>query len=490
MGNKLRDNEKRSTVVKEKSIIQVDEKTVLLSLSDFNEPFTNYLEQLDLPVEGVLYPISERRKIINSLQEALEILSVDDRKKSMYLTRFTASIMAGLFDGAVTYLWNETVKSLRRMVIEFDVEYAFKIAENINNRYKGLKSADDLSCINEYDLITICNRMELITEHVFEVFKFINYMRNHSSSAHPNENNLGAYDLLSWLDNCIKYAIKAEPNQHSIKVKQFLYNLRTNDIPTDDVEIIGQALMELPQQMIDDLLWSLFGMYTDEKVINIVNDNIEKVVDYVWNASSEEKKYEIGEKYGYFRKNAIVSRKERADEFLNLVNGVNYKDEDSIAYEIRETLNSLKSAHFGTNNFYNEYPWAKMLENLIPQDGNIPSSVISEWVRIISLCYIGNGLGYRNGVDERAEGYYKDFITKFKDKEIRIFVELFDDTEMLSDTIEAKAKQRFFKLCELLKNQAKNPILVKALDYSIRFSSSPKKIYKSSEFSELMRSLK
>lgn len=37
--------------------------------------------------------------------------------------------------------------------------------------------------------------MELISEHVCEIFKFINYMRNHSSSAHSSKNELGAYDF-------------------------------------------------------------------------------------------------------------------------------------------------------------------------------------------------------------------------------------------------------------------------------------------------------
>lgn len=480
----------KELVVQENVIIQVDERTVLTSLSDFNEPFSRFLEQLNLPVEGVLYPISERKKIVNALQEALEILPIDEREKAVYLTRFTASIMAGLFDGAVTYLWNETVKALRKMIVDFDIEYAFKIAESINSRYKGLKTAEDLAIINEYDLITICTRMELITEHVFEIFKFINYMRNHSSSAHPNENKLGAYDMLSWLDNCIKYAIKAEPNQYSIKVKQFLYNLRTNIIPDEDVGIIGQALTELPQQMIDDVLWTLFGMYTGEKGNATINNNIEKVITYVWNASSQEKWYEIGEKYGYFRKNAMVTRKEKADEFLKIVNGMKYKDEDSIAYEIRETLNGLKSAHYGSNNFYNEYPWAKMLKDEIPEDGNIPESVLNEWVKIISLCYIGNGLGYRQGVDERAETYYIEFIDRFKDKEIKVFLNLFNDAELLSDTYSEKAKRRFKALCERLKGKTKNAIIIKTLDYVINFSSEPTKIYRTTEFKNLINSLK
>lgn len=477
-------------ILNEKEISKIDETTVINTLSDFNQPFTQFLEQLNLPVEGVLYPISDRKKVLNALEEALNILPIEDREKAIYLTRFTASIMAGLFDGAITYLWNETIISLRKMIVDFDIEHAFKIAERLNNRYKGLKDENDLSAIGEYDLLTICARMELITDHVFEVFKFINYMRNHASAAHPNDNKLGAYDVLSWLDNCIKYAIKAKPNQYSIKLKQFLYNLRTNKIPDEDIKIIGKSLTELPQQMLDDLLWTLFGLYTDDKGNATINENIEKVVPYVWNASSENKKYEIGEKYGYFRKNIEITRKDKADQFLIIVNGIGYKDDDSIAYELRETLGGLKSAHYGNNNFYNEYPWAKMLKNLIPQSGIIPDTVIEDWVKVITLCYIGNGLGYREGVDEGALPYYEEYINAFKDKELKIFLNLFNDSELLRDAYSTKGNLRFKKLCTLFKEKTQNSILKKLFDFSINFNANPIKIYKTSEFKELLNTLK
>ena len=42
------------------------------TFSDFNEPFTNYLENLGLPTEGILAPISERQIIINSIENEIE----------------------------------------------------------------------------------------------------------------------------------------------------------------------------------------------------------------------------------------------------------------------------------------------------------------------------------------------------------------------------------------------------------------------------------
>lgn len=188
------------------------------TISDFNEPFTNYLINLGLPVEGVLSPVEERKIVINSIETEISKLSIENRRSSVYLTRFLSSVSAGLFDGAVTYLWNETIKSLRKMVTSYDLDYFLKVTSGINSRYHNLKTVEDLSLIADFDLLNTCNRMGLITDHVFEVFKFINYMRNHSSAAHPTENEISAYDLLSWLNNCIKYAINATPNEDAIKL--------------------------------------------------------------------------------------------------------------------------------------------------------------------------------------------------------------------------------------------------------------------------------
>ena len=73
------------------------------SISDFNEPFTNYLVNLGLPVEGILAPIEERQIVINSIESEIQKISVENRQFANYLTRFLSSVAAGLFDGAVTY---------------------------------------------------------------------------------------------------------------------------------------------------------------------------------------------------------------------------------------------------------------------------------------------------------------------------------------------------------------------------------------------------
>lgn len=457
-----------------------------VSISDFNAPFTQYLTNLGLPVEGVLSPIEERKTVINSIESEIRKIPEGNRHIAVYLTRFLSSVAAGLFDGAVTYLWNETIKSLRQMIISFDLDYFYKVCEQLNTRYRNLKTEEEISVISDFDLLTASNRMGLISDHVFEVFKFINYMRNHSSAAHPNENEISAFDLLSWLNNCIKYAINATPNEDAVKLKQLLYNIRTNEIPESDLHYMGENIKNLPIVMIEDLLSTLFGMYTDPQISQIILNNIRSIAKYVWDLSSEAKKHAIGDKFGYFRKSGDISRKDKANTFLTLVNGLAYKDEDSISQELRETLANLLSTHNSMNNFYNEAPWARQLDNMLPSSGVIPSSVIFEWVKTISICYAGNGLGYREGVDEAAVEYYKKFIRNYDNKSIAALLNLMDDPNLLMDIDMLKPSRRFKTMCKVISENCNNEFLRNALDYIVNSHEPLSKIHRTTTYKTLL----
>lgn len=457
------------------------------SISDFNGPFADYLTNLGLPHEEVLAPIEERKIVINAIENEINQISVENRQMAVYLTRFLSSVAAGLFDGAVTYLWNETIKSLRHMIANYDLDYFMEVTAQLNTRYKKLNTTEeDLALISDYDLLHTCNRMGLITDHVFEVFKFINYMRNHASAAHPNENEINAYQLLSWLRNCIKYAINAQPNGEAVELHKLLTNLRTNEIPKEDYKYIGKRISAMPTVMVEDFLSSIFGMYTDSKTAANISHNIEGIAKYVWDVSTESKKHEIGEKYGYFRKNGDIVRKDKANHFLTIVDGQAYKDEDSISYEIKGVLANLMSTHNSFYNFYNEAPWAKQLKDMIPITGIIPNSILNEWVKTIVVCYCGNGQGYRDGVDEGAVEYYQEFINAFDEKSVVCLLNMMDDSSLLMDMGNNKVTRRFKSLCELLKGKTQNAFVSDALDYLINCNESIVKAHKTTAFKKLI----
>lgn len=437
------------------------------SIQAFNQPLAGYLSSIGLPTEGVLVTLDERRKVLRELESALQVLPADDRVKAYYLSKFSVAVAVGLFDAALNYLWDETIEALRRLIISIDLEHFFNVAERIDSKRKNLSSPDDLTQISAHTLLETCRRIGLISDVNFQRLHHINYMRNHASAAHPSDITFDGYELLSWLSNCLRHVICAQPEHSVITVKRLLDNLRSTSIPKSDSQVIEYDIVRLPQEQIDDLLWTMFGIYTDPRAEELPKNNIAGLAKPVWDTTSEDRRYEIGARYGFFVKNAEIARKDAAAEFLNIVGGQRYRSEDILAIEMLDKLETLKEAHFGFNNFYNEYPHAKSLRESLPVSGEVPRAARRTWVKVVCICYVGNGHGYQEGVDESALAYYQQYIDAFGEAEVIEFLNMFNDSEFIVDLNHNKADERMRKLAQQFKTKFTNVYIQRALDLII-----------------------
>jgi hypothetical protein len=450
-----------------KALLVIDVGQLVTPIGELNTQLEGYLVNVGLPILDVVAPIAERKKVILQLADCLDILPHAERAKAHYLSRFTIAIAAGLFDGALNYLWDETVRALRQQVIAFDIQYFYSVAEKVNSRYKSLSKPEDIDQISEHDLLEGCRRIGLVSDVNYHRLEHVNFMRNHASAAHPNDNEIDGHEMLGWLSVCLKHAITAKPDHSLISIKQLLQNIRTVPIPCGDFRAICSDLAKQPQERIDDLLWTIFGIYSDVKSSQHTRDNIEGISPSVWTAATEDRKYDIGARFGVLRKNGEVAKKESCQKFLEVVNGLAYKDEDSLAGELIEKLENLYRAHFGSSNFYNEYPHAKALHDSMPASGKIPRAARAMWVKVISMCYIGNGHGYREGVDEQALPYYQNYVSNFTEADAVEFVKLFMEPEFVAPLSRTMPDKRVRSLAATIMAKQANVHLLRALDLII-----------------------
>ncbi len=456
--------------------------TVEENLNALNYPLSNFLSHYNLPIENIFSPIDERRKVITSLGSVLELLSIDKREKANYLSSFTVSVSLGMFDGALTFLWSETIIALRKMIIEFDLHYFYSIAEEMSKRYKGLSTAEDIEAISEHDLLEISRRIGLLNNVNHKRLENVNYFRNHASSAHPNDHQLSGLELISFLENCIKYVINAEYDVSTLELKRLLENIRIGRIVEADVSSIINEISRLQQERIHDFTLSLFGLYTDTRQSDDLRDNIDKLSIGLWDLLENDIKYKIGAKFGFYRIHADNDRKSLVQRFLDNVSGNSFKDEDSLSSELIEKIQNLRSAHYGANNFYNEFLHAENIKKSLPTS-NIPRAAKKDFIKIISICYIGNGLGYYEGVDKRALPLYIEFINRFYDEEIKIFIELFRDHEFVGDLDKTKTIARAKNLITQLISKTDNSFLINTLNI-IKNSSRIDKVAETTEFKD------
>jgi hypothetical protein len=243
-----------------------------------------------------------------------------------------------------------------------------------------------------------------------------------------------------------------------------LTNIRSGLIPATDVPVIAADFNNFTPERIDDLLWTLFGMYVDPTQKVESRTNIANLAPHVWLLASEDRRFQVGARHEHFIKQADQQRKIFADEFLVHVNGQQYRSEDVLAGELLDKLRSLLAAHNGMNNFYNEWPHAASLQASLPVSGIIPKAARLEWVKTITKCHIGNGFGNRGGVDVSADNYYRRYIENFGEREVVQFLRLFDDPAFTVDFARPVADSRARTLITSFKGKTRNIHVIRALD--------------------------
>lgn len=430
----------------------------------FSAGLTQYLSAQSLPSTGILVKLSERAQVINTLPNAIEPLDNAKRIGALYISKFVAAAVAGLFDAALNYLWDETIRNLRDKVARFDLAYFFDTVLTDPSMRSKFKDESDLEKLDDWQLVKGCRETGIITDIGFRHLDYIRDMRNYASAAHPNHNELTGLQLVSWLQTCIREVLGKEPEGPVVEVRKLLHSLRSESLTGDDVPPIESAIEHLPADLARSLLRSLIGMYCDPQLSASTRTNIMLVAPAVWSVTDEDGRHEAGLKQATLSANGEASRAKYAREFLELVGGLSYLPSDALAVEIGTAVDALSAAHSGWNNFHGEAGPARILRNLVPASGAIPRAVLVKFVKTVALCRIGNGYG----VSWAATGMYDEIIGLWTNDAAKAFVHLLSDVEFSSRVRLGSCAAHYKAIAQQLVGQVTTPATRKALEVIIQ----------------------
>lgn len=431
------------------------------TVDDFSAGLAAYLTHLGLPTHDVLVPPNERKRVINNLPAIASDLTDAQRDRAFYISKFVAACSVGLFDAAINFLWNETISNLREKVAHFDLDYFLDSLISDSQRRATFRSADDLAKLEDWELIRGCLSTGIITEVGFKHLDYIRNIRNYASAAHPNQNQLTGFQVLAWLETCIREVLAKEPEGGVIEVRKLLLSLRNETLAEADVGPIATSLEHLPDELARSLLRASFGMFTDPTTAATTRNNIRLIAPPLWRVCPEESRYEAGIKHETFAANGEVVRRGLAHQFLEAVEGLSYLPASALAGEIEASLTALWGAHSGYNNFYNEPPHARVLVKLVPDTGRVPVSVETDYVKTLTMCRIGNGYG----ISLEAKGIYDELISRWSERHIMIFVRLpGSDMELASRLQFDLCATNLAELAATLRPLTTNKLLQRALD--------------------------
>jgi len=431
------------------------------SLTLFHVGLSKYLTLLGLPTRDVLVSIRERLIVVQNLPTVVDQMSAAQREAASYLSKFTTAVSTGLFDAALNYLWDETIRNLRSKINQYDLQYFLDTAISDPATRIKFQTEADLQKIPDWELIRGCQEIGLISDLALKHLDFIRDMRNFASAAHPNQNQLTGLQLVQWMDTCIREVLTKDPSGPAIEAKRLLRNLRERELDASSAKPINQAIAALDSDLLAPLLRATFGMFVDPKLPARARENLRLVRRTIWRGCSDPIRYEIGLKNASFRAHGETDRAELAREFLEGVEGLTYLSESDLALEISSAIEGLMMAHNGWNNFYQEPAMVSALAKLVPESGNVPDSVRVRYVKSITLCKLTNG----NGVAIGAESKYDRLIRTWQDKDILTFLSVLQDAEIRSRLQFRLCSIKLHEVVETLKSRTSNALALDALKF-------------------------
>ena len=97
------------------------------TMLDFEEKMMSVYQAVGLPIEDILVPVPERKKVFKNFMDVLEYMPETQLESAHFITKFMTAASVGLFDSALNHLWVETIKQLKIRIQQYDIDYFFDV---------------------------------------------------------------------------------------------------------------------------------------------------------------------------------------------------------------------------------------------------------------------------------------------------------------------------------------------------------------------------
>lgn len=327
------------------------------------------------------------------------------------LARMCVAVIAGLFDSAINYIWNSSVIELREKVKRFGLNVVEQITGKTDFDEKALLDLKDA------ELLSLCLKLNLITEDGYFFLDHCRDIRNNFSAAHPTVGKIDDHEFIAFANRCAKYALGDEHNLVGVDIQAFIVAIKGGKFSDEQKQQWVQRISQTHEAQQYLLFGSLHGIYCDpasneEARVNALMVSAEFSPQFTPKAKSDL----INRHHDYIAK-GDEQRHVASQQFFERLGMLSLLGEHELHSMISAACKRLFSVHQGFDNFYNEPPFAERLLQLSTQ-GAIPETVKDELVTTVVTCAVGNPYGVSNA----AMQYYHRMIQGFSPREVEIML--------------------------------------------------------------------
>jgi len=378
--------------------------------------FAAYLQQFNLPTDNIIATTEERALVAINLPTFLDTLTTEDKREARYLSKFVGATAIGLFDAALNYVWNEVVLNLRKKVVIYGIDLFYDAAVGGKLR-ETYKDEQDLDGLKDSVLLDACRKLELISDVVYRKLDHILTMRNTVAASHPNVESIGGFELLGWLQTCMKDVLQDRLSDSAIRIRSLVENLKQARDVIDDPTLarFNSELRNLSVPHVNNLLITVFGIFVSPEADQILRKNVARIAPAVWEHSEERVKYRVGTMIDGYRTNLHQDKLIQGVEFLKLVNGRMYESLPARVIALENLADQLEEAHEGWDNYHKEPSIMREILTYGRSSVDLPKETLPKLTRVILRCRIGRGLPYREGVSPTGKPLYDKFFGMMDD---------------------------------------------------------------------------
>jgi hypothetical protein len=361
--------------------------------------------------------------------------------RSESLVRMCVAVQAGLFDGAINYIWNAAILELREKVRRFGLNVVRQIISKSDfdeQAFMDLKDAE---------LLDLCLKLNLINEDGYFFLDQCRDIRNNFSAAHPVVGKIDDNELIAFINRCAKYAIGDEHNPVGVDIQAFIAAIKAAKFTQEQLEQWTQILNRTHEAQRELLFVMIHGIYCDpasseESRLNALSIANEFAANFAPKTMSD-----LIDRHQEYSAKGDSIRHTASQQFFEKLGLLGLLSESERHSLISNACKKLISVHQAFDNFYNEPPFAERLDQITSQ-GSIPDTIKPDLVETVVRCAVGN----RFGTSHAAYPFYANIIKNFSPGEIALMIELPGKNTGVANAIRAynRCKEAFKQIVRLI----------------------------------------
>lgn len=357
------------------------------------------------------------------------------------MARMCVAVASGLFDSAINYIWNSSIIELREKVRRFGL--------NVVEQITGKPNFDDtvLLDLKDAELLSLCLKLNLITEDGYFFLDHCREIRNNFSAAHPVVGKIDDHEFIGFANRCAKYALGNEHNPVGVDISAFMNAIKGGKFSAEQNNQWVHRIENTHEAQQYLLFGSLHGIYSDPSSNEEARVNsLSIATNFAPHFTPKAKSDLINRHHDNIAK-GDEKRHKASQQFFEKLGMLALLGEHEVHSLLSNASKRLMAVHQAYDNFYNEPPFAERLLQL-SQQAAVPDTAKEEFVETVVTCAIGNPYGVSNA----AVPYYQKMIKGFSPSEVEIMLSLPTKKTVAGERLKhySDCKKRYRGIVELI----------------------------------------